>query len=111
MNHDIFENIINAQMKECLDVLTSKGDEYSTGEDRLHNFRVAAEMQHVTLPQAVGGMMVKHSVSIYDMLVYPFAHDIMVWNEKITDHINYLLILKATLEDNSIAYAKDKIKD
>ena len=44
-----------------------KSLEYAT-EDRLHTFKVAAEIQNCTPIGALGGMMVKHTVSVYDLI-------------------------------------------
>lgn len=95
MNNELFNNIVNDQLETCKHVLGLKGDEYdSATKDRLHSFKVAAEVQNVSPMQALAGMMAKHTVSIYDMChdgEYPESR----WNEKITDSINYLLLLKA----------------
>lgn len=44
-------------------------------------------------------MMAKHTVSIYDMCNSGLKYPIELWNEKITDHINYLLLLRAIIEE------------
>ena len=93
MNNADFEKILERQMHQCEEVLINKAREYAT-EDRLHNFKVAAGLQGITPQQALAGMMCKHTVSIYDMC-RAGEYDITVWDEKITDHINYLLLLKA----------------
>ena len=41
MNNEIFNKVTEERIKMCVDVLCRKSDEYSTGEDRLHNFKVA----------------------------------------------------------------------
>lgn len=96
MNSDQFGSVLDAQIKRVQDVLVVKAAEYAT-KDRLANFKKAAYLRQVTLQQAVSGMMVKHTVSIYDMIesgeIFPLDH----WDEKITDHINYLILLRATL--------------
>lgn len=92
-----FEEIIDVQIGICRDTLGVKAEEYASDIDRLHNFRVAAKMQNCTMQQALGGMMAKHTVSIYDLISTPGSADFSVWDEKIKDHINYLLLLKAIL--------------
>lgn len=103
MHPDYFNRAVNAQIKKCLDVLGFKADEYAT-EDRIHNFRVASGLQGITDIQALGGMMAKHTISIYDLInnsdeldTTEYALDL--WEEKITDHINYLLILSAMVSE------------
>ena len=51
-----------------LRILVEKAAEYADDNDRLHNFNVAAELQGITREEALGGMMCKHTVSIYDMI-------------------------------------------
>lgn len=94
MELDFFNSVIEGQIENCREMLIKKAEEYAT-EDRLHNFKVAAEMQGIEMDQALAGMMAKHTVSIYDMIASgdPYPQD--QWEEKITDHINYLLLLKA----------------
>jgi hypothetical protein len=91
-----FVDVLDEQIDQVRSVLDSKSQEYST-HDKLHNFKRAAALKGETSRQALAGMMVKHTVSIYDMSTstdkFPFAQ----WEEKITDHINYLILLKAIL--------------
>ncbi len=62
MNTQQFNEILENTIKKCRDTLTGKSSEYAT-EDRLHNFKVAAEIQHCTPITALAGMMAKHTVS------------------------------------------------
>ena len=98
MDSETFNTIVSEQQKLSTDVLVTKAREYAT-DDRLHNFRVAAELGDTSLRQALAGMMAKHTVSIYDMCKSNDEHSIATWEEKISDHINYLLILRAVIED------------
>jgi hypothetical protein len=95
-----FEQVIQEQIKRSTDMLIKKAEEYATDTDRLHNFKVASSMQGCTPAQALGGMMAKHTVSVYDMIRDDKPHSIAVWNEKITDHINYLLLLRAIVDEH-----------
>ena len=98
MTAHTFKGILDYYLKRSEEVLGVKAEEYAT-EDRLHNFKVAAEVQGTTPVKALGGMMAKHTVSIYDMIESPQAYPRAVWEEKITDHINYLILLAALIED------------
>lgn len=100
MNQAQFSKILEAQIDRCTQVLAVKANEYST-EDRLHNFRTAAQLQGVTLRQAAAGMMAKHTVSLYDMCANPDPFSAEYWEEKITDHINYLLLLRAIIHEEA----------
>lgn len=100
--------IFNDQFHICNDILNVKAKEYAT-EDRLHNFKRAAELQQVTTRQALAGIMVKHTVSIYDMCRSPNDYPLEVWNEKITDHLNYLLLLKVVVIEEQTLTDKDPL--
>ena len=63
-------------------------------------FKAAAALQHTTPQRALAGMLAKHIVSLYDMCfaeetVYPMD----TWDEKITDSLNYLFLLKAIVKE------------
>ena len=46
-------------------------------------------------------MMAKHTTSVYDMVESGKPYSLELWDEKITDHINYLILLRAALIDNT----------
>ena len=94
-----FERIFEEQVERSRIVLVNKASEYAT-EDRLHNFRVAAALEGKTPEQALAGMMAKHTVSVYDMAESGLAYPIDLWQEKITDHINYLFLLNAIVRES-----------
>ena len=107
MRTEQFEEVINNRIETCKSVLCSKAEEYAT-DDRLHNFKVAGELQKCTPVKALGGMMAKHTVSVYDLIDdYEQGKAISkeMWDEKIGDSINYLLLLTALLEDENNARA------
>ena len=99
MKKSEFQDVVLDQLNRCEDMLVVKGSEYATDTDRLSNFRAAAAIQNTTMLQALGGMMVKHTVSIYDMIRSNGVYEQELWDEKITDHINYLLLLQAVLQE------------
>ena len=94
-----FERIFEEQINRSRSVLVSKAKEYAT-EDRLHTFKVAAALEGKTPEQALAGMMAKHTVSVYDMAESGLAYPIELWQEKITDHINYLFLLNAIVRED-----------
>lgn len=102
-NYD-FNEMFLQQIKRCEGTLIAKAKEYATS-DRLHNFKVAAALEACTPIQALAGMMAKHTVSVYDMALSGQEHPVALWDEKITDSINYLILLRALVEegqDNAI---------
>lgn len=97
MTQDRFETVVEEQLAITRELLITKGREYSPDGDRLEVFRKAACLQSETPKQALCGMLAKHVVSVYDMCMsnQKFSED--RWTEKITDSINYLLLLKAAV--------------
>lgn len=108
MNSEWFEKVIKEQIKTCEDVLIGKAKEYATDDDRLHNFKNAAGMMSCDPKEALAGMMAKHTISVYDMCRSGKDYPIELWNEKITDHINYLLLLKAIVKEENSPIGKTK---
>ena len=89
------------QVALCREILQRKTKEY-TGDDtdRLGAFKAAAALQHTTPERALAGMLAKHIVSLYDMCFDGDTdYDISTWNEKITDSLNYLFLLKAIVKE------------
>ena len=108
MDRGLFNESIEEQIELCRSVLVDKGEEYTPGSDRLSNFRQAAAAQNITMKQALAGMMAKHTISIYDMIWQEEDASMEKWEEKIGDHLNYLLILKAILVEELLSGAEDK---
>lgn len=99
MKADFFQQIFDYQIDRVASVLVNKAREYADDVDRLANFKRAAELQNTTPIKALGGMMAKHTISVYDMIDSDKTYGIELWDEKITDHINYLILLRAALAD------------
>ena len=101
MTSDRFNEILEETLQKCIDTLRTKSNEYAT-EDKLHNFKVAAVIQNCTPITALAGMMAKHTVSVYD-LIQKQEHGVGVskemWEEKIGDSINYLILLSALVQE------------
>lgn len=98
-----FNKIVKGQMIRCLELLFKKGIEYdSNSDDRLYSFKRGAVAMDSTPKQVLIGYMNKHIMSIYDMCFDGFRHPIEKWDEKITDAINYLLLLRAMVEEEEV---------
>lgn len=87
------------QFNLCEQVLFKKRQEYAGPQnDNLDAFRKAGALQGSSSRAALAGMMAKHTVSVFDMCQAPIgAFSKEQWEEKITDHINYLILLKQLL--------------
>lgn len=104
MNHAEFNKLLNEIVIRTTNVLAKKSDEYSTDIDKLHNFKRAGKMLQCSPERALIGMLTKHIISILDIVddvdinKYPRAtHPII--EEKITDAINYLILLEALIKE------------
>ena len=102
MNEKDFNKIAEATMAWCMKTLCAKGDEYARGGDRLWNFKVAGRKLNCHPAEALAGMMVKHTVSVDD-IIDGLAKGIVppkeLVAEKIGDSINYLLLLEGLVEE------------
>lgn len=95
-----FDKSICDRLTFCRELLSQKSEEYAADNyDRFHTFKTAAKLENITPTQALAGMMAKHTVSVYDMCDDPGKYSLEKWSEKITDHINYLLILDAMVKE------------
>ena len=97
MQREMFNQVMNDLIAKCQSTLQQKAKEYAPSIDRLHNFKVAAELNGETPVQACWGMATKHIVSIADMVREngEHQHPISVWDEKVGDALNYLILLYA----------------
>lgn len=94
---EFMEFVIDKYIKE---VMCKKSAEYARGNDKLYNFKRAAQMSGKTPLECLRGMKLKHDVSIDDMLnddVNGEEHTQERWQEKLSDDINYLFLMWARL--------------
>ena len=102
MKQEAFDQIVSDRLSFCQKTLSMKAVEYATS-DRLHNFKLAAALQGIEPETALVGMWAKHLVSIVD-IVSTIEHTgaataPALLSEKITDVINYALLLEALIEE------------
>lgn len=102
MNAKDFDKIVASRMDWCMKTLCAKGDEYAREGDRLWNFKVASRKLNCHPAEALAGMMVKHTVSVDD-IIDGLARGIVppkeIVAEKIGDSIDYLLLLEGLIEE------------
>jgi len=103
MTIEQFEILAGHRFNYCLNLMVgTKHEEYSRQDDKLYNFKRAGEIQSCTPEKALIGMYCKHLVSVLDMvkdlddLKYP---RIKLMMEKISDSINYLVLLEGLLTE------------
>ena len=99
MTIETFNTIVHAQIDTCTNMLTGKGLEYAPdatkekgpelaplGYEKISATNTADRLAHFKKAAAIMGT---------DNRDYPIEK----WDEKITDSINYLLILRAIVEE------------
>lgn len=102
MKVEDFKKLVEARLGYVARTLQLKAAEYAT-DDRLHNFKVAADLQGITAESALLGMWAKHIVSVVD-IVNAIEHtgkapDAALVSEKLTDTIAYALLLEGLIEE------------
>jgi hypothetical protein len=106
-------------LEEALSTLKRKGREYATNENFFANFEQAIGISFCDTKEAVlWHYLTKHLQSVKDMIntveVGEGIHghfDTKHINEKIGDSINYLLILRAMLENRVEEYTVNKLNE
>lgn len=128
MEHEKFIKLLDKTIEDIRNVLNKKNAEYSSGKDKLHNFKRAAKMLQCSPEKALIGMLTKHIISILDIVdeidfncgehsnALPSFDKPMEYiekvNEKITDALNYLILLKALIyERYRLILSDDDIND
>lgn len=104
-----FEAIFEHQVKQSREVLLAKAREYATDNDRLSNFKKAAVLTGGTPEQALWGFLAKHLISLTEMVSDEEDHSIPMWEEKIGDAINYLILLRAQVQETANSRASTNI--
>lgn len=94
-----FNKVVEDQLARIQRVLVKKENEYSLGTDRMSVFKHGAGITEETPEQVLYGFMLKHIISVTDMVNSKATYSEELWNEKITDICNYLILLQGLLRD------------
>lgn len=102
MKHSDFDKFLEEEViAKIRSVLSSKSADYSKGDDKLYNFKLAAEMDGDTSLQALRGMHLKHRASIRqgldEVMMGEKLRDYKWWLEKVIDDVNYDILMLAML--------------
>lgn len=102
MSPEEFEKVFEYVTGRSRDTLVVKAREYASDVDRLHNCKKVAAFEGCTAEQVAWKFNMKHLTSISDMVaaadrLFPSA----VWDEKIGDAINYLILLRAIVGETN----------
>ena len=97
-----FDEITKVVFDTCSSILNKRRSIYSSGGDRLGNFKRAAQMTEGQTPsQALIGMLKKQFVSILDYVDGTVPMKLENIEEKIYDSINYhVLLLAIAIEED-----------
>lgn len=102
-----FESIVDDRIVKIRETLKTKAKEYASTKSRFHTFEVGGRIMDVTPEQALQGMMLKHIVSVFDLINWTETDDERITNElideKIGDMINYLILLEGMLKQRTSA--------
>ena len=102
MTNKQFNKLLNRRISLIKKTLSKKAGEYASNNDRLHNFSAASKITKESKAKALHGMMLKHIVSVMDLIKYKDAGvkmDNKRIDEKIGDNINFLILLEAVLKE------------
>lgn len=98
MDSQTFERLTDEQLKVCKEVMFNKRAEYSGNEDALYNFRQAVTLLSMSPAEVAFCYDTKHISSI-QKIVRELSHgktpSEALWREKITDYLNYGLLMNA----------------
>ena len=101
MNQKEFNEVIVRQTDRCKSMLVANAPRAvkNTAVDRLAHFKKAAVVLNTTPRAALMGMLSKHLISVSDMCMGEQQYSKEQWDQKITDSINYFLILCAIVKE------------
>lgn len=93
MTKEVFEQLVDEIRSESLDTLIRKNSKYAAGEDKLHNFKVGADIGGGTAAKACWGYLTKHLVALRDKIERNDFSDRADLLEKCKDAINYITFI------------------
>lgn len=107
MNAKKLDKIVDKWLDIEQNNLKNKSVQYSTDNDRLANFKQAAELQGCTPEEALFGFVSKHIVALADYVKDPGGTPRPWFDEKIMDIRAYMILLDALLEERDQLSEKD----
>jgi len=95
ITNEYFEVLLDDFLIKVKKTLSNKSKEYSYNKDKLHNFRIASNLNQESLKKSLWGMATKHLVSIMDIVNDRIKPDKNILSEKCLDMVNYIILLYA----------------
>lgn len=93
MMNETFSALIRELREASIDVLEAKTADYSSTEDKLHNFHAGAEISGLSPAQTAWGYLTKHLVALRDKVQRNDFTDRDDFLEKCQDSINYICLI------------------
>lgn len=100
-----FEKYNDELLDYALKLMKDKNAGYASRGDVMRNFREAAEINGKLPAEVAFNYDLKHIVSIKDIVSGDSNVTPEIWREKITDYLNYGLIINALMQEH---FANDK---
>lgn len=100
MNSVDFDRVTTNLVDSCLDILKIGASEYAGDEDRLKNFKGVADKLHISPEEVCMVYMLKHIDGISTYITNRKIQRDSIYG-RITDAINYLILLNAILLESS----------
>ena len=102
MTTERFNEVVKEQLERIEKLLVKKQAEYNLDADRLSVFKHGASMSKETPEQVLYGFLLKHLISQADMISTGEKYTKELWLEKVTDIMNYNILLLGLLEDDNM---------
>lgn len=96
-DRELYNAVLENRLNLTAITMASKQHEYASDDSPYHNFDKAATMAGTTPEKALWGMLLKHLVSVSDMVEGGKTTPYLV-NEKIGDVVNYFILLEGILK-------------
>jgi|GEM_PF-4805222 hypothetical protein len=104
MNHQELLARTDAIHSQIKILLSKKKKNRELPNDRLHQFHIGAVLRQKNTTGAVADMMTKHTTQLYSMVDAESKGEeitLAEWRETIKDHIAYLYIMLADIEERN----------
>lgn len=98
-----FNKVVEEEIKNIENTLIKKQTEYNLDDDRLGFFKHNAQFLKKTPEETLWAMASKHFISLTDMINSDKKFAKAIFDEKITDAINYLILLRGLIQDTGKA--------
>lgn len=111
MTREEFNISVNNTLKRCEDTLIKKNKEYAPSDDPLNNFKEGSEMSGLSMEQVLFMYCLKHLVSLRDIVFKKVDSDTEMLREKTGDIINYMVLLNAINDSQTLNIVKTDFSD